>query len=94
VGIGTAAPDRFLTIAPPDNAEASIGMVSTSGAGAEIYLGSGGAYSGAIGYTQNFAGAIEFKTNGTTNADSKVIICERREGRDRHGHRDRTRRRP
>ena len=74
VGIGTAAPDRFLTIAPPDNAEASIGMVSTSGAGAEIYLGSGGAYSGAIGYTQNFAGAIEFKTNGTTNADSKVII--------------------
>ncbi|MFA5164864.1 MAG: hypothetical protein WC481_04810, partial [Candidatus Omnitrophota bacterium] len=74
VGIGTAVPDYLLTIAPPLNEEASLGMMSTSGAGAEIYFGYSGEYNAAIGYTQNFEGAIEFKTNGITNADSKMII--------------------
>ncbi len=74
IGIGTAAPDYLLTVAPPGNTEASIGMVSTGGAGAEIYFGYSGAYNAAIGYTQNFEGAIEFKTNGTNNASSKMIL--------------------
>ncbi|MFA5316818.1 MAG: hypothetical protein WC369_05290, partial [Dehalococcoidales bacterium] len=74
VGIGTAAPDYLLTIAPPLNEMATIGMLSTSGSGAQINFGYSGEYNAAIGYTQNFEGAIEFKTNGITNADSKMII--------------------
>ncbi|MFA5148878.1 MAG: hypothetical protein WC491_07125, partial [Candidatus Omnitrophota bacterium] len=74
VGIGTAAPDYLLTIAPPLNEVATIGMLSTSGSGAQINLGYSGSYSAAIGYNQNFEGAIEFKTGGTGNSYTKMEI--------------------
>jgi hypothetical protein len=73
-GIGTAAPDYLLTIAPPLNEVATIGMLSTSGAGAQINFGYSGSYSAAIGYNQNFEGAIEFKTGDIGNSYTKMEI--------------------
>ncbi len=69
VGIDTYNPQKTLEIAPLSNAVASMGLLSTGGAGTDINLGTGGSYTGAgsnyagiIGFNQEVGGAVEFRT--------------------------------
>jgi prepilin-type N-terminal cleavage/methylation domain-containing protein len=75
VGIGITTPSEKLSINPPSNQRADIGLRSTGGAGSAILMGEGGSYNAMIGYHQGIAGGLEFRTGGIgSTSNTRIAI--------------------
>ena len=77
IGIGTYNPQKRLEIAPAGNAVATLGLISTNGAGDKVSMGDNNTYIGGSGhdtaifdYNASVSGAFELRTSNTADPDA------------------------
>ncbi len=68
IGIHTTTPTYLLSIEPPSNANATLGLKTSGGAASTIYFGRSGSYNAKIYYNRTITDMFEFSTASNDKA--------------------------